>query len=71
MVGKLGKSALIFHAKCMGQGRGGYLELADAAGDAGDGTPDFKLDYSTWRLLSKRLLELIEVSFQDDVCKGS
>ena len=48
-----------------GHGRGGYLELADARGDTGERTPDFKLpqqDYSPWRLLFNCLLELIEVS---------
>lgn len=52
--------------RAQGHGRGGYLELADARGDACEGPPDFKLpeqDYSPWRLLFNHLLELVEVSF--------
>lgn len=54
-----------------GHSWGGYLELADTSGEAGERTPNIKLpyqDYSPWRLLFNLLLQFTEVSFK--VCKG-
>lgn len=50
-----------------GHSWGGYLELADTSGEAGERTPNIKLpyqDYSPWRLLFNLLLQFTEVSFK-------